>query len=86
MTSCSQTTFETHTADAGEALDAVAWGRNSTKNKKETNKGHHATKLKLKVGSNQKRDHAVNKAQTQKTKSNFEILFGLVGFTEHEAS
>ena len=31
-------------------------------------------------------DHVANKAQTQKTKSKFEILFGLVGFTEHEAS
>ena len=31
-------------------------------------------------------DHVANKTQTQKTKSKFEILFGLVGFTEHEAS
>ena len=31
-------------------------------------------------------DHVANKAQTQKTKSKFEILFGLVGFTKHEAS
>ena len=86
LRSCSQTTFDTHTAYAGEALDADAWRRNSKKNKKKMKNGHHATKLKLKVGSNQKRDHAANKAQTQKTKSKFEILFGLVGFTEHEAS
>ena len=31
-------------------------------------------------------DHAASKGQTRKKKSKFEILFGLVGFTEHEAS